>query len=87
MKDNFTKFTALKRSWKYCPRCNVKAVNKDMRRCDACKGRLYFNGDSLDKSITEREGFYVWYRSEFSNIWGWYYQSYFIGEIAYDVKR
>ena len=30
----------INRSWKYCPRCNHKSINRDLNKCLDCGGRV-----------------------------------------------
>lgn len=70
----------------YCPRCNKRTVNKANRRCDECKGRLFWAGDEagIKDAIDKKDGFYVWHRSVY-NLEGWFELSYF--GVSYAVKK
>ena len=75
--NGLTKQAKLNRHWIVCPRCHQETINKDLRQCTTCKGRVYWRGDSYNKSIEIMEGFYVWDQPITTGILGWYAQSYY----------
>lgn len=70
-----------KRSDKYCPRCNAKAVNRDMRKCMACGGRLHWQGDSCAESNAEMSWWFMWMKNTYG-VEGWYNKDYWVGNFA-----
>jgi len=76
---------SIKRTDKICPRCYKHTVNKIKRTCDSCKGRLLWNGDSIDKTVDDMIGFYMWTKSVYNQLEGWYPESYF--GISYDIRN
>ena len=73
------------RDWRFCPRCNKKAINKEMRRCNACGGRVFWEYDTvgINNAIERMDGFFIWHRS-INGIIGWFDQSYW--NISYKVQ-
>lgn len=68
-----------KRSWKYCPRCNAKAVDRIYRKCMACGGRLHFQGDDCHQS-NENMDYWFMFMTDSYGTTGWYSKDYFVGE-------
>ncbi len=68
----------IKRSSKICPRCYKEAVDKPTRRCTACKGVLLWSSvDSATFACERMDGWWMWHKSVFNGIEGWYPQGYF----------
>lgn len=63
--DGLTKHDRIKRDWRICPRCNVKAVNKENRCCMACKGKLIWYGDDANDFNETMTWWYMWYKPPF----------------------
>lgn len=56
----------IKRSDKYCPRCNQRRISRIERKCLACGGRVFWQGDDCWDAINRYEDFFIWYK----NLWG-----------------
>lgn len=70
-----------KRSDKYCPRCNAKAVDKPMRKCQACQGALLWDGDDGAQYNREMTYWYMWHRN-LAGVEGWYSKDFWVGNFA-----
>ncbi len=66
-----------KRSDKFCPRCNALAVNRDLRKCMACGGKLLWAGDSA-KDFDDRMDYWFMFCTDLFGTTGWYAKDYFI---------
>jgi hypothetical protein len=77
-----------KADWRICPRCNEKAINRELRKCMKCKGVVFFNGDdsAIDDAIENKIGWFLWHKSVFNMREGYYYMGYFNG-INYDIRN
>jgi hypothetical protein len=70
-----------KRDWRWCPRCNAKAVNKPLRKCLACGGRLIFDGDT-GMEYNRRMDYWFIYHTDLYGITGWFSKDYWDGKFA-----
>ena len=73
----YTKDIGTKRTDKVCPRCLSRRINKVLRKCNQCKGRLLWAGDDIQPFIDRYEAFFIWYKPVMG-IRGWYSSDYFI---------
>jgi len=80
MKEIFDGFTHTKEQadWRYCPRCGAREINRQLRRCNKCKGVVLWTAYDDGKLARERlDGVYLWHCSVYNRRKGWYDMSYF----------
>ena len=54
-------------------------VNKLFRRCDACGGKLVWDGDDAKEFNANMDDWYMWHKSVFG-LTGWFSKDYWRGE-------
>lgn len=73
--ERFELARRLNTHWQYCPRCNKKAISREMRICNACRGVVLFQGDSSQFADERMDHWYMWHRS-INGVLGWFDKSY-----------
>lgn len=68
--DGLTKYPKIKRSDQYCPRCGQKRVNRPLRRCDNCQGRLLWTFDDAKQFDETFTHYFRWY-TFMNGLTGW----------------
>jgi rubredoxin len=86
LKYGITKYRHLKRDWHYCPMCKAKAVNKDMRRCDACGRRLLFDFDDAAQFEERYEAYHRWTTTVFG-LTGYFHSDYWQGNFNQMIRH
>lgn len=65
-----------KPNWRYCPRCNEKAIDRAMRICRNCGGVVLFQNDSSEFADKNMDHWFMWMTS-ISGVTGYFDKSYF----------